>query len=160
MEMCPLRSTSPEVQPRSPIASRALRHAGSIRQMVVYRRCADEVRAILVGIPTTRAGVREVLIGRGGSALRGRMSVYRSDTLPQNAVHAAFQDSRSYLWFGTQEGVVRFDGGEWKPYRMSDGLVYNFVQAIAEDRRGRLWFGTRLGLSWFDPVRLRSGGWR
>ena len=97
---------------------------------------------------------------RNREVLRGRLTVYRTPELPQNSVRAIFQDRRGYLWFGTEEGVVRFDGTEWKPYRIPDGLAFSFVQAIAEDSKGCIWVGTRIGLSRFDPVHLRSDAWR
>lgn len=107
----------------------------------------------LVSLPGPAADVRR-------SRLEGRISEYRTPLLPQNSVRASFQDRRDYLWFGTEEGVVRFDGTEWKSYRIREGLVSNFVQCIAEDRFGCLWIGTRIGgLSRFDPMHA-SDAWR
>lgn len=93
--------------------------------------------------------------------MHGRITIYRTPSLPQNSIRASFQDHRDYLWFGTEEGVARFDGMEWRHYRIAEGLVSSFVQAIAEDRFGCIWIGTRVGgLSRFDPMHLRRDAWR
>src|SRR3990172_7828787 len=77
--------------------------------------------------------------------------------LSQSSVRVIFQDSRGFLWFGTEDGLNRYDGYTFKVYKrepsnpnsMSDG----WVTAITEDRDGYLWIGTRLGgLNRYDPV--------
>jgi|GEM_PF-1029656 len=64
------------------------------------------------------------------------------DGLASTIVDAIYQDQNSYLWFGTQGGVSRYDGEHFTTYTTADGLAYNGVSAIAEDARGNLWFGT------------------
>ena len=56
------------------------------------------------------------------------------------------------VWFGTNNGVSKFDGTTWTTYDTSNsGLVYNRVNAIAvDDVEGNIWFGTRWGASKFD----------
>jgi len=54
------------------------------------------------------------------------------------------------LWFGTADGVSRFDGQTWTTYTEEDGLADNSVYAIAVDADGTLWFGTADGVSRFD----------
>lgn len=63
------------------------------------------------------------------------------DGLPMNSLKKVFQDSRGYIWIGTQEGLVRFDGLEFKTYDRSQypGLECNFIMDIAEDATGNLW---------------------
>jgi hypothetical protein len=46
------------------------------------------------------------------------------------------------MWFGTEGGVSRYDGTNWKSFTREDGLVDDLVRAILEDREGNLWFGT------------------
>src|SRR5262245_17339261 len=65
-----------------------------------------------------------------------------SDGLAHSHVAAIHQDRKGYLWFGTREGLSRFDGYRFTTYGLSDGLGHANVNAIAEDRRGRLWVGT------------------
>ena len=71
--------------------------------------------------------------------------------LPQSQVYALLQDSRGYLWLGTQGGgLARFDGKKFKNFTTSTGLSGNYVQAIFEDKDGRIWIGTGQGLSCYD----------
>ncbi len=61
----------------------------------------------------------------------------------QSQVLTIFQDSRGFLWFGTNGGgVSRYDGKAFVHYTTSQGLSSNKVRAIAEDKNGHLWFGT------------------
>ncbi len=76
-----------------------------------------------------------------------------ADGLPQRTITAIAQGPRGYLWLGTQEGLVRFDGERFVVYRSgtTPGLESSFVSALALGRDGRLWVGTMVGgLSWFE----------
>lgn len=65
--------------------------------------------------------------------------------LPSPEVHCAFEDSRGYMWFGTDNGVARFDGYDFKTYDAEQGLMSNVVFDVHEDGKGRIWFGTMTG---------------
>lgn len=76
------------------------------------------------------------------------------DGLSNNTVFSVFQDSRGFMWFGTKEGLNRFDGGTFKAFNMKQDNqqdVKEFVYSIAEGLRQTLWVGTRKGLYEFDP---------
>jgi signal transduction histidine kinase/ligand-binding sensor domain-containing protein len=62
--------------------------------------------------------------------------------LAHSQVTSIFQDTRGYLWFGTFEGLSRFDGYRFTNYTTADGLGHLIISAIAEDRKGHLWVGT------------------
>ncbi|CAG5015890.1 hypothetical protein DYBT9275_05436 [Dyadobacter sp. CECT 9275] len=59
-----------------------------------------------------------------------------------------------YMWFGTQDGLNRFDGHNFKTYRASRGKTYSlsnsWVQALLADRKGRFWVGTVGGLCLYN----------
>jgi ligand-binding sensor domain-containing protein len=71
------------------------------------------------------------------------------DGLPHNVVHRLIAARTGYLWIGTQEGLVRFDGVRFRTFSQIDtpGLAGNEITAFLEDERGILWIGTSLGLS-------------
>jgi ligand-binding sensor domain-containing protein/signal transduction histidine kinase len=77
------------------------------------------------------------------------------DGLPQSAVHAVVQTRDGFLWVGTEEGLVRFDGAGFTVYDTSNtpGLRNDCIWALAEDRGGTLWIGTYGG----GLTRLRDG---
>ncbi len=74
-----------------------------------------------------------------------------SEGLAQSQVYAMTQDSKGYLWFGTQGGgVSRFDGREFGNFSTKDGLPSNSISSIFEDSRKNIWVGTKRGLARFD----------
>lgn len=71
------------------------------------------------------------------------------DGLPQNSVVGLTQAIDGYLWIGTQEGVTRFDGVNFKTYKeISDWAGQNiFTSALLASIDGSMWVGTREGLN-------------
>jgi diguanylate cyclase (GGDEF)-like protein len=69
------------------------------------------------------------------------------DGLPQNTVTAIVQTPDGYLWLGTREGLVRFDGVRFTVFdtRTTPELGHNWVLSLLVDREGRLWIGTSGG---------------
>jgi ligand-binding sensor domain-containing protein len=76
--------------------------------------------------------------------------------LSQDTVQAVLQDHRRFLWFGTEEGLNRYDGYRFEVFKHEPGnpesLPHNFILSLYEDRAHRLWVGTLEGLSLFDPA--------
>ncbi|WP_082063907.1 ligand-binding sensor domain-containing protein [Draconibacterium sediminis] len=74
-----------------------------------------------------------------------------NEGLSQSVVNCMFQDSLGFIWIGTQNGLNRFDGENFKVYRYlpNDTLSIsnNWIYAISEDRQGNLWVGTKGGLN-------------
>ena len=64
--------------------------------------------------------------------------------LPQNSVHAITQRRDGFLWFGTEEGLARFDGNQFKTFnrRAFQGLASDYISALAADPDGSLWIAT------------------
>lgn len=65
--------------------------------------------------------------------------------MPGTYIKCIYQDSRGYIWFGTSNGVGRFDGLEFKNYHMEDGLTDDFILDITEDDTGKILVGTTSG---------------
>lgn len=83
-----------------------------------------------------------------------RLSV--TEGLSQSTVNCIIQDRQGFMWFGTQDGLNKYDGYDFTVYKYdpldSSSLSGNFINTIYEDRRGILWIGTEGGgLSSFDP---------
>jgi ligand-binding sensor domain-containing protein/two-component sensor histidine kinase len=66
------------------------------------------------------------------------------DGLPQNTVKAVTQTRDGYLWFGTFDGLVRFDGIQFTVFTVANtpGLRSGDISCLLEDKEGRLWIGT------------------
>src|SRR5690349_10811197 len=69
------------------------------------------------------------------------------DEVPAHLVSALAQDRQGFLWIGTQMGLVRFDGYQFRT------LGEGYVRSLFAAADGRLWIGTfSNGLSLYDPV--------
>lgn len=72
------------------------------------------------------------------------------DGLPQNMVDDILQDSHGFLWFGTWNGLCRYDGYTFEVFdtQNAEGSAIrdNFIYALLEDAHGNIWIGTNQGL--------------
>ena len=83
--------------------------------------------------------------------------------LPSKNVHAVLQDSEGWMWFGTDKGVARFNGAEFKS-SLGQGSAYanlagEEVRAIAEDREGYIWIATTSGVRRISKMGKPDGRW-
>jgi len=77
--------------------------------------------------------------------------------LPEADVMAIVQTNDGYLWAGTEEGLVRFDGAHFTIFdRRTSALPNNRIQALAQTSDGSLWIGTENGLSRFKDHQLTN----
>jgi len=89
------------------------------------------------------------------AAAPGQTAAFRHITLEEGLsdqeVLALVQDRTGFIWFGTNNGLDRFDGNTIVSYRNDPAnphsLSGNFIHSLYEDRSGTLWVGTASGLS-------------
>jgi ligand-binding sensor domain-containing protein len=62
--------------------------------------------------------------------------------LPSLETYDVLQDSKGYIWIGTDAGVARYDGYSFRIFTSQDGLSDNTVFELFEDKHGRIWFRT------------------
>jgi signal transduction histidine kinase/ligand-binding sensor domain-containing protein/AraC-like DNA-binding protein len=76
------------------------------------------------------------------------------DGLSSNAINAILKDRYGYMWFGTDDGLTKFDGETFKVYRHqpndTTSIDGNRISAICEDGIGNLWVGTNESLFYYD----------
>lgn len=76
---------------------------------------------------------------------------------PGNSARDILEDAKGFLWMATHDGLVRYDGNEFKLYKpdLTDtvGYLSNFITDLDIDNKGRIWLGTFAGLQIFDPAR-------
>lgn len=71
--------------------------------------------------------------------------------LSNNQVRSIIQDSRGYVWIGTEIGLNRFDGTRVTVYKAKDyNLSSNYIFSLFEDLRGNIWAGTANGAFYYD----------
>ena len=74
-------------------------------------------------------------------------SLTPAEGLPQATVNATLQDSQGFVWLGTEDGLVRYDGHELVRYAYSrtvgGGLPGNFIRDIVEDSHHDLWIAVK-----------------
>ena len=99
----------------------------------------------------------------GPTRLDGQEQVLRFERisiqqgLSQSRVNTILQDRKGFLWFGTQEGLDRYDGYGFETFQHDpedpQSLSHRRVRVLYEDAAGVLWIGTDGGLDRFDRVR-------
>ena len=74
--------------------------------------------------------------------------------ISQSVINCLLQDHNGFLWIGTQDGLNRYDGYQFKHYRHdasdTSSISNNYIQSIYEDDNHNLWISTEAGLNKFD----------
>ena len=110
--------------------------------------------------PSQQIGIREtdlaaLLDTRAGQSLRFKR-VTGEQQLPGSVISAIAQDRTGFLWIGTDDGLVRYDGYTFRVFRNEAqnprSLSYNTITALLVDASGTLWIGTVHGLNRFQSA--------
>lgn len=77
------------------------------------------------------------------------------DGISQSEVYAFLEASNGFMWFGTVDGLNRYDGYNIKTFNTDrynpNSLSNNTIKCLLEDEMGRIWIGTDDGLNYYDP---------
>ena len=93
--------------------------------------------------------------------LKIEQTLTQADGLASDKVLTVFEDSHGTVWFGTTDGLTRYDGKNFQTFTKEDGLAQNTIGLIFEDQRGMLWFadgvlssflerGNPIDVSWME----------
>ncbi len=106
------------------------------------------------------AGTAWGLDPRGSLAQYGRRVWQTDNGLPQNTVHAIVQTADGYIWLGTDDGLVRFNGVEFRVFtaETTPALGSSAVQGLTVDGAGGLWVVTSGGLAFYGQGGFRAVG--
>ncbi|MES1245100.1 MAG: two-component regulator propeller domain-containing protein, partial [Acidobacteriota bacterium] len=103
-----------------------------------------------------------LLAGMASAASRAGLVSFRRlaipDEIPAHLTTSLAEDRQGFLWIGTQNGLVRFDGSRFEVFKSNPDdpatLGGSYVRSLLAARDGRLWVGTFSGgLSVYDPAR-------
>ena len=106
------------------------------------------------GVPQARAGPRSIVLPViDGMDIRFTQ-LSAAQGLSQARAGQIIQDDQGFLWFGTQYGLDRYDGYEFKPFvhdpARANSLSGSFIHSLFKDHSGAIWVGTDQGLDRFD----------
>src|ERR1035437_6131680 len=85
-----------------------------------------------------------------------KMPIFQSiqQGLSHQIIHTIIKDSYGYVWFGTQDGLNKFDGSNFVVYennpKDSNSLIHNSIHALIMDRQKNLWIATSQGLNLYN----------
>ena len=87
------------------------------------------------------------------------------DGLSNNKVNTVIQDQTGFMWFGTDDGLNRFDGYNFIVLRHdpldSNSISGNSIWSLMEDSHGNIWIGTKEGiLDRYDPAAEKYTHWK
>ncbi|MEO7044786.1 MAG: two-component regulator propeller domain-containing protein, partial [Ferruginibacter sp.] len=81
-----------------------------------------------------------------------------NEGLPHSSVYSIMQDKKGFMWFGTADGLCRYDGNILKTYkyngRYDKDIVNNFVRGkMLEDKGGNIWYCNESGIYKWDNTK-------
>ncbi|MGA2586254.1 MAG: two-component regulator propeller domain-containing protein [Candidatus Aminicenantales bacterium] len=119
------------------------------RLFSLYRLAAAFVPAVMLGFVAlaaqTEPAAQEIPNNFAHLSIKDGMS--------QGSAYTILQDRRGFIWIGTEDGLDRYDGYNFKIYRPSDdihSLTDNTTYVLFQDSQGAIWVGTKNGLNRYD----------
>lgn len=94
-----------------------------------------------------------LVIGQNQSMKFKHLSL--EDGLSQSSITCIIKDSSGFMWFGTEDGLNKYDGSTFTTYQNvpddSTSISNSYIYAIIEQENGFLWIGTKNGLNHYNP---------
>jgi signal transduction histidine kinase/CheY-like chemotaxis protein/streptogramin lyase len=98
--------------------------------------------------PCLRSSILALLLVAAMSAQRYSFKEYGQDAgLTNLDVYCLMQDRTGFLWVGTQNGLFRYDGRQFRAYTKAQGLPSVQIEALHQTADGEIWAGTSQGLA-------------
>jgi ligand-binding sensor domain-containing protein/signal transduction histidine kinase len=119
---------------------------------------SSAARSDFAGLSLVLACVSLFIIVLSAPAASQQLSLRHYDVaegLAASHVTCIFQDDKGYMWFGTWEGVSRFDGYQFVSYGLKDGLPHTLINSIVQDADGHIWVATNGGIARFEDQQTR-----
>ncbi|MEX2123409.1 MAG: two-component regulator propeller domain-containing protein [Woeseia sp.] len=107
------------------------------------------------GVPEVRLAAQTVRLPLEDRADVRFIRLSRSEGLSQQRVTHIVQDDQGFMWFGTQYGLNRYDGYQYRVFKHSPSepgsLCGVFISALFKDQSGNLWVGCDYSLDRYEP---------
>jgi ligand-binding sensor domain-containing protein/signal transduction histidine kinase len=117
----------------------------------------DNPRGGSLKLTLVRASLFLIILSARATAQQASLHHYDvGDGLASSHITCIFQDAKGYLWFGTWDGLSRFDGYQFVNYGSQDGLPHGVINNVVQDPGGHLWVATNSGIARFEDQRVTS----
>lgn len=115
--------------------------------MVIKRNFKKLITTTLVGI-TVLTPINKLSYAQSKNLIFNNINIEQG--ISQSTIEAIFQDSEGYIWLGTNDGLNRYNGYEFKIYNYEEyqnSISHNGITDITEDKYGNIWVNTVSGVN-------------
>ena len=115
--------------------------------MVIKRHFKKLITTTLVGI-TVLTHINKLSYAQSKNLIFNNINIEQG--ISQSTIEAIFQDSEGYIWLGTNDGLNRYNGYEFKIYNYEEyqnSISHNGITDITEDKYGNIWVNTVSGVN-------------
>lgn len=115
--------------------------------MVIKRHLKKLITTTLIGI-TVLTPINKLSYAQSKNLIFNNINIEQG--ISQSTIEAIFQDSEGYIWLGTNDGLNRYNGYEFKIYNYEEyqnSISHNGITDITEDKYGNIWVNTVSGVN-------------
>ena len=115
--------------------------------MVIKRHFKKLITTTLVGI-TVLTPINKLSYAQSKNLIFNNINIEQG--ISQSTIEDIFQDSEGYIWLGTNDGLNRYNGYEFKIYNYEEyqnSISHNGITDITEDKYGNIWVSTVSGVN-------------